>query len=617
MYLKYIRKKDIDFNKKIELRGEKKNYDLTNKNLKVILGGNFFYYNSGNLKNIFFHQNPEKQLKNLVKKYDIKNFIDNIEGNYWGVEIDHRNKSLTIFGDKLKRLSLYYFYNDDIFIISDNPKEIMNEVGKLEYDENSLISAFLFCLPKGHSLFKELYRLKYNEVIEITEDKIKIETLQGKEKDTKIAEYSEKDLDEHDKILEKAILSRASRKLNVVFCSGGWDSSTILAILTKHLGKEKVISITEKIILADGRCLNIYELNKAKKIAKILGVKSEIVTINYQKDKLRDAVKYNLFLNGLFTYAPLNCNKPINYIKEKYGDDVVVFNGDGSDSFQNFGFSQYETLLHEDGNFRAYADKMKNYLFGSTFFKKIKNNTFLEDTVYKIFLNLNQDKEFVNAKSSKDRIYYYLVSFILSDIRVPFRKFSCKKYVKDRAFRNFEKWLKRNYFQEAIDNINETNLYYWFLCLYNNFHLQSPQFRIFRERFKNARFPFLDLNLFKFMSKMPENFGRGLEFRSTKYPLRRLTKKVLTKEQIKIIEAKPHSYIYEVEDMNVFNEYLLKGSVSESIKDSIDTRKCRKIFSNKYFKTEKIEALVKEFKQGKLKNVSESEAKLLIILALA
>lgn len=592
-------------------------YTFSSKSQKMILGGDFYYFNFGPRNNIFFRENLQNQLKTLIKKYDIKDFIENVEGYYWGVKIDYKSKSLEIFGDKLSRITLYYFYNEDVFIMSDNLKEVRQEMGTLKYDENALASAFLFYIPAGFSLFKGLYRLRYNEIIKITRNKVQIERYKDKKEDTKIAEYSKKDLDKCKDFFKKAILSRASKKLNVVFASGGWDSSTVLAILTKHLGPEKVISVTENMILSDGRCLNIYEVDKAKRIAKTLGIKCEVVPIDYRSDKFRDVIKYDLFSSGLFTCAPFNWNKPINFIIEKYGEDVVVFSGDGADSLQNFGFSQYDIVLHENYNFKAYVDKMKNYLFGPTFFKKVKNNTFLNDAVYKIFLCFNQGKEFVKAKNIKDRIYYYLVSFILSDVRVPFRKFSGKGYIKERAFRNYDKWLRENYFQEVVDSIDETNLYYYFVYLYAHFHLQSPQLRTFRERFKNMRFPYVDLNLFKFMARMPENFGRGLEFLPTKYPEKELIKNTLTKEQCNIIDPMPHSYIYEEEEMNVFDEYVLKGSVFLSLKENIDARKVKKLFDNKYFNAKAIEALVKNFKQGKLKNISEVETKLLLILAVA
>jgi len=618
MFLKYYRKKIIDFNKKIDLREEGKNfYSFTDKNLKFILTGKFYYYNSLNSKSIFFNANPEKQLRGLIKKYNLENFINNVEGEYWGVKIDYRNKSLTIFSDKLKQLELYYFYDNDIFLASEDPKEILNEIKCLGYDENSLINAILLYVPKGHTIFKGTSRLKYNEIIIITQNKISIRSF--KDKDIKIRAYSEKDLFQHNAILKDAILSRASNSLNLVFSSGGWDSTLILSILREYFGKDKVRSITMKVILSDGRCFNKFEVDKVKKIGKILGIKTDIIEIDYRKKELYykfDEVTENLFFKNLFFLAPANWSKAVSYIRKKYGKDIVVFQGEGADSLYNYGFSQYISLPHDDISFTEYADKMKSYLFSPAFFKKIMNNTFLDDVVYKIFLNLNQNKEFIGVKNFdiKKRIYYYLMAFIFSDIRVPFRKVACKKYIKDSAFKNFEKWLKKEYFQEVIENINESNLYYYFSHLYTLFHLQSPQVRIFRTGLDNIRFPYIDLSLFKFLYKMPQNFGRGLDFNPTKFPLKELAKKIFPETLLKIIESTPHSYLSEIEDINIYDEYLLKGSVSEYMRDKIDFKKVRKIFGDNLFYTNEIENLIKRFKQGKMKNLSPTEARFLIIL---
>lgn len=620
MYLKYNREKDIDFDKRIELKYPPKNfYSFDNKNKKIILGGTFYYYNSTNLKSICFNNNPEKQLLVLIKKYNLEDFINNVEGEYWGVEIDYKKQSLTVFSDKLKQLELYYFYNENIFLVSDDLNEIIDKVGILGYEKNSLISAILFYVPKGQLFFKGIKRLKYNETIKLIQDKILIENF--KDKNVEISNYLEKDLLKYNKIIRNAILSRASKGLNLVLISGGWDSTMILAILREHFEKNKVRGIILKIIMSDGRCFNKFEVEKAKDIGKALGVKIDVVEVDYRKKETQrrfQKAAESIFLQNLFFLAPANWYSLISHIKNKYGKDAVVFQGEGADSLHNYGFSQYISLPHDNDNFLEYADKMKNYLFSPTFFKKIKNSTFLNDAVYRIFRYFNQDKEFVDVKNSskEERIYYYLLSFILSDARIPFRKVNCSRFVKDAVFQNFESWLKKEYFQEAVENINENNLYYYFSYLYILFHLQSPPIRIYRTGSNNMRFPYIDLNLFRFLYKMPEDFGRGLELNTTKFPLKKLAKKILSKRVFEILESGPYSYLSEVEAMNIWDEYFLKGPVYEYIRDTIDYRKCKDIFNDSTFNVNEIENFIKKFKQGKIKNISQNDARFLLILIL-
>lgn len=622
MYLKYNLKKDIDFDEKIELRKNKgKCYDFTTENLKFIFFGKFYYYNSGNSKNVFFSDNPTRQIKDLLKKYkyNLEKFINNAEGEYWGVEINYKNKSLTIFSDKLKQLELYYFYNNNIFLATDNIKEIIDEVGILGYEKNSLISALLLYVPKGQTFFKGTYRLKYNEAIRITQNKVLIESF--KDKNVGISKYSKNDLLKFNKILISSILSRASKKLNLVLSSGGWDSTLLLAILAKHFGKNKVIGITLKVIMPDGRCFNEFEVEKAKDIGKALGIKTDVVEVDYRKEETCrkfDATTRDIFLRDLFFLTPANWNSLISHIKNKYGKDAIVFQGEGSDSLQNYGFSQYISLPHDNDNFLEYADKLKNYLFSPAFFKKVKNNTFLKDTVYKIFRYFNQGQKFVDGESLdiKGKIYYYLLSFIFSDARIPFEKVDCKKFVKGPAFHNFENWLKEEYFQKAVENINEDNLYYYFSYLYTSFHLQSPQIRIFRTDLNNVRFPYIDSNLFRFLYKMPQSYGRGLEFNNTKLPLKKLAKKILSNNVFKILESGPHSYLSEVEDLNFWDEIFLKGPLYKHIRGKLDFGKCRNIFDDNTFYVSEIDNFIKKFKQGKIENISQADAKFLLILTL-
>ena len=619
MYLKYNLKKGVDFNKRIWLKYPPNNfYVFGDKNKKIILGGKFYYFDSSGLKNVWFNSNPKKQLLTLARKYSPENFINNVEGEYWGVEINYRNQSLKIFSDKLKQLELYYFCNKDVFLLSDNIKEIINEVGISGYDKNSLINAILLYVPKGHMLFKGIHRLKYNETIKMTQGKIIVENF--KDKDVEIAEYAEKDLLRYNKIFLNSVLSRASSKLNLVLSSGGWDSIMLLAILKERFGRNKVIGVTVKVVSSDGRCFNKFEVEKAKKIGKILGIKTDIVEVDYGGKELHrkfEAATENIFLNNLFFLAPASWQTLVDHIKNKYGKDAVVFQGEASDSVHNYGFSQYISLPHDNKNFLEYADKMKNYLYSPDFFKKVKDNSFLKDTVYKIFRYFNQNKEFIDVEkfSSKEKIYYYLLSFVFSDVRLPFRKID-NEFIKESALRKFNNWLKKEYFQEVVENINEDNLYYYFARLYADFHLQNHSIRIYKTGLDNVRFPYMDSNLFRFLYKMPQNFGRGLDFNRTKFPLKRLAEKILPEEVFEIIERGPHSYLSEVGKFNICNEYFLQGSIYEYIKKTIDFEKCRNIFDVDVFRLNEIESFVKKFKQGKIKNISQTEARFLLILTL-
>jgi hypothetical protein len=205
---------------------------------------------------------------------------------------------------------------------------------------------------------------------------------------------------------------------------------------------------------------------------------------------------------------------------------------------------------------------------------------------------------------------------VYSDVRIPFRKVGTEKYFREAAVGKFGKWLKSCYFDKVIDSVNENNLYYYLAYLYSLFHLQSPQIRIYREGLANTRFPFIDRNLFEFLYKMPQGFGRGLDFNHIKYPLKVLAKKVLSDDQRGVLEAGPHSYLSEVRRLNINDEWCLKGPEYEYMKDTIDMKKVLNIFKDDTYPKNEIQNLIRCFKQGRLTNITKLEGRMLQLFAL-
>ena len=309
-----------------------------------------------------------------------------------------------------------------------------------------------------------------------------------------------------------------------------------------------------------------------------LGINIDIIDVDYRKKEIYDKLsgaKKTLSPKNIFSPSSANWKTAVDYIVKKYGKDVVVFHGEGADSLHNHGFSQDRP-----------TDKISNYLFGPTFFRNIK----------------------------KDKIYDYLLSFIFSDTRIPCKELDCPKYVKKAAFDNFKKWLRKEYFEETIKNINEKNLYFYFSYLYSQFHLQSPQIRMFKEGLKNVVMPYLDNQLKSFLYKMPENWGRGLNDNPTKYPIKVFAKKIFNKTQLESVTSLPHSYLSEVEYLNIFDEYLLKGESYRFIKDTINKVDIDKIFDDKIFNVDEIEKFVGQFNRGELKDISKVDANLITFL---
>ena len=80
------------------------------------------------------------------------------------------------------------------------------------------------------------------------------------------------------------------------------------------------------------------------------------------------------------------------------------------------------------------------------------------------------------------------------------------------------------YLKEPADNLTPDNLYATYLDLYNSFHWQGSTVATLNHAVEShglvCALPFHDTMLIDFLSHMPESWGRGLELKPTKYPLK-------------------------------------------------------------------------------------------------
>ena len=195
---------------------------------------------------------------------------------------------------------------------------------------------------------------------------------------------------------------------------------------------------------------------------------------------------------------------------------------------------------------------MRNYLYSPSFLTKVLNSSHENDFLFKLFWwHANSEQDLVKNNDSKDAILNYLLSFIISDFRIPFARIAREKFSMKTQGRRSKKWLYDNYFKEVAENIKPGNMYFYLIQLYKYFHLQGLQYRVIQSSLEGSgfhpRLPFLDMQLAEFLAQMPENWGEGLEWRQIKYPLKQYASRSLD-IPVDIIESDFHSYIDEKED---------------------------------------------------------------------
>ena len=106
--------------------------------------------------------------------------------------------------------------------------------------------------------------------------------------------------------------------------------------------------------------------------------------------------------------------------------------------------------------------------------------------------------------------------------------------------------------------------------------------------------PFWNKNIQDFLSKMPENWGRGLDLNNTKYPLKWMLKNKL--DYPMELQEGPHSYTYDVDhSFNHYEEILYHSSLASDVNKVVSDYSFNTILSDKFFNLKYIDNLINRY----------------------
>lgn len=561
----------------------------------VVVEGDLYYHVTGTGKSVCFGSNDDicGLLKHVYDSVGEKDFPESVEGIYNVAVIDEEKDVILVFGDAFNRLNLFYCLDDRCRIISTEFRDVLSGFDTIDYDP-----AVFCCLmilgypPLKHTPYSGLRRLAIGERLLLQNGKIHLMKADVRSLDS--VEMDETNLNQYADILENSILSRSSQSENWVMVSAGWDSTIILGVLRKYFDAANVRPIILAMKLADGRYYNPYEIDKAMEIGKHYNVPVEVTTIDYggvELPRIWEDASQSRRSDFVYTYLP-TFQIIANVIQEKGKPDAAVFVGSFADGLHNFGFSQYISLPYLSYDFREYADKIRSYLYSPSFLKKVFNNTFEDDFAYKLFKWHHPKVEFVDVSSMSrnERIFEYLLSFVMSNSRLPFACIANDSIFSSEARVRFKEWLYENYFKDVVEQINCQNMYFWLIWLYQHFHLQGSEKGAMNASYrgygKRPRWPYYDLRLVEFLQMMPENWGRGLEWRPIKYPLKHYGCERL-RIPLEIVKSTFHSYISETDrdrSADLRREMINNSTMTYSTwRDMRDNPNSDKLFDKEWF----------------------------------
>ena len=110
--------------------------------------------------------------------------------------------------------------------------------------------------------------------------------------------------------------------------------------------------------------------------------------------------------------------------------------------------------------------------------------------------------------------------------------------------------------------------------------------------------PFRDSRLIEFLAAMPESWGRGLEMRPTKYPLKWMLENSI--DYPIHLQVGPHSYLYDVNpNFDHAAEWNYRSAFTPQYKKIMEHRGYRKLLSPEVFDVEYFDGAVTNYLDGK------------------
>lgn len=455
-----------------------------------------------------------------------------LNGMYAFALWDDQKEELIIARDPFGIKPVYYFENGKTFIFGSEIKSILvnNEVNR-EVDTSALYNYFVYTyVPSPYTVFQNIFKLKPGYYLSVTRTGIT-------ERRFYFNTTREINLTNENEIVEELqshIFSAVKRQMISdvpigAMLSGGVDSSTVATIMTQ-VSYKPIKTFT---VGFEGD-FELNELNDAKFIAKKIGSEHHDITVT--ADDYKDLLPFSIWhmeepvATGSILAYYLICKLAASKVK-------VVLTGQGADE----PFAGYPRHLGEyySKYFRALPLPLKKY-FISPLISSLKRNEQLKRAAASLDERISE-RRFLNI--------YKTMNIDLT---------------KQLFLKNGFDWdsITLNAIQEwkndisGMDDLNK--------LLYTDSRLSLPDnLLLYGDKMAmavslEARVPFLDLELMRFVESIPAKFKvRGL---TQKYLLKKAVKKWIPEEVIrkkKIGFATPIDNWFQSELKNEIEERLL------------------------------------------------------------
>ena len=265
-----------------------------------------------------------------------KDFGNKTKGHW--LKIDFDDTGLNITNDILGGYRIYYSIKDNNVVISDNYSYILNV---LNIKPTKSVEEYKYWLKHGYTtnqftLVNGLYKISPASILRIDNKGVK-ENTYFKNIDRTPDSKQHKELIHKDLLDTFSIIKKSSKKV-ILFFSGGKDS----CLLLQYLVDAKIAFTPVFVKCTPINKLSALDIKKVRGIAKRLNLSIEEIELNLAKvseNYKQKIVEKQLFDNHFSLLHYLGCEA----VKEKFGEDSLIINGQSSDCILSYGPSE-ETL---------------------------------------------------------------------------------------------------------------------------------------------------------------------------------------------------------------------------------------------------------------------------------
>ena len=367
------------------------------------------------------------------------------------------------------------------------------------------------------------------------------------------------------KALRNAIST--DRKNKVVFLSSGWDSTSILALLVERYGPENITCITLRLAYNASnkdQTFNPYEINKAISFCEYYKVQHILVDSDFCNFDLDQEARLKEMANSSFYNFTAYNHKTLFNAVEALGyepSDTAIYAGEFSDGAHNWGFAQSFGAVHPEIGLRQYADKARAYFMSPSYLNRVfvGDDSLNNDSLTNWLLPGNV-KKVESSTTENEFLADYLCDLYYEDVRGPYVT-PVNKYISRSAIDAGKvPFLNSIIYPNLPQSINQ--IYKSYIDIYHYTHWMGSTvhgLRVFCPQNYQLIMPFGDPSVLELLRSMPTEYGRGLEIRPTKYPLKKILKDYVD-YPLSLQEGK-HAYIYDDDQSINIQESVMSSGV--------------------------------------------------------